>query len=238
MKKKLSNKDLQILLPVHNEGNFILKLLSKIKKTLDKLVKFEFIIVEDGSTDSTQTILKQNLLKFKYILLSQRKRLGYSQALTKGMKKASSNYLLIMDSDGQCDSKDIIKLWKKRNKADIVAGNRVNRKDYMYRKFFSNACYLIYKILFNVPLRDPSFGFSLMNKKVYRNMRLKKNMCPVGFFWEFNAIASKKKFTFLEVNVNHKKRASGKTKIYHLWDLPKIAMQHLIGLLIVKFTRY
>jgi len=237
MKKKFSKKELQILLPVHNEGKFILKLLNNIKKTLKNLVNFQFIISEDGSTDSTQKILKKNLKKFKYILLSQKKRLGYSQAVANGIKKASSKYLLIMDADGQCDWDDIISLWKKRNEADIIAGYRVNRKDYMYRKFFSNLCYFVYKILFNVPLRDPSFGFSLMNKKVYQSMSFKKNKCPVGFFWEFNAIASIKNFTFLEVNINHKKRASGKTKIYHIYDLPRIAIQHLIGLLLVKFAK-
>ena len=238
MKIKSLNKELQILLPVHNEGDFILKLLAKVKKTLNKKINFQFIISEDGSTDSTQKKLKKNITKYKYILLTQKKRLGYSQAVTNGIRKASSKYLLIMDSDGQCDWNDIIRLWKKRNEADIIAGYRMNRKDYMYRKFFSNLCYFVYKILFNVPLKDPSFGFSLINKKVYRSMIFKKNMCPVGFFWEFNAIASMKNFTFKEVNINHKKRASGKTKIYHIYDLPKIAFQHLIGLLIVKFTKY
>lgn len=238
MKDRFIKKDLQILLPVYNEGKFILKLLNNITKTLKNLVNFQIIISEDGSTDLTQEILKKNLKKFKYILLSQKKRVGYSQAVTNGIKKASSEYLLIMDADGQCDYNDIIRLWKKRNKADIIAGYRANRKDYMYRKIFSKLCYLVYKILFNVPLRDPSFGFSLMNKKVYQSMNLKKNMCPVGFFWEFNAIASMKKFTFLEVGINHKKRASGKTKIYHIYDLPKIAIQHLIGLLLVKFSKH
>ena len=238
MKKRFIKKDLQILLPVHNEGEFILKLLNNIKNTLKGLVNYQLIISEDGSTDSTQEILKKNLKKFKFVLLSQKKRVGYSQAVTNGIKKASSKYLLIMDADGQCDHNDIISLWKKRNEADIIAGYRVNRKDYMYRKIFSNLCYFIYKILFNVPLRDPSFGFSLMNKKVYQSMSFKKNMCTVGFFWEFNAIASMKNFTFLEVDINHKKRASGKTKIYHIYDLPKIAIQHLIGLLLVKFSKY
>ena len=73
MKKKFLKNDLQILLPVHNEGEFILKLLNNIKKTLKSLVNFQFIISEDGSTDSTQKILKKNLKKFKYILLSQKK---------------------------------------------------------------------------------------------------------------------------------------------------------------------
>ena len=41
------------------------------------------------------------------ILISEDKRKYYSLAVLDGIKKATSEFLLIMDSDGQCDPKDI-----------------------------------------------------------------------------------------------------------------------------------
>ena len=49
-----------------------------------------------------------------------------------GMKKAKAKYLLIMDSDGQCDPKQIFKFWKARNESDIIAGYRIKRKVFKY----------------------------------------------------------------------------------------------------------
>jgi glycosyltransferase involved in cell wall biosynthesis len=232
----MSKYNLEILMPVYNEEDTIKETLSQIYKKINKEISFRFIISEDGSTDDTKNILNNLKLKYNLKLISDKKRKGYSKAVMDGIKSATADYLLIMDSDGQCDPRDIKKLWNQRKNSDLVSGNRVQRKDFMYRKIFSNACYLIYKILFNVNLKDPSFAFILMNKKVYKSL-VYKVLCPQGFFWEFNARAKIKNFTFNEVNVNHRKRKSGHTRIYYYRDLPKIALQHFLGLMRIKFLK-
>jgi len=52
-----------------------------------------------------------------------------------------------------------------------------------------------------------------------------------GFFWEFNARALKKKFSFYEINIRHKKRKHGNTKIFHFYQLPKITINNFLGLI-------
>ena len=141
----------------------------------------------------------------------------------------------MMDSDGQCDFKNILKLWKYRKHFDLVNAHRVKRIDYAYRKIFSTACYILYKILFNVPLKDPSFTFIMVNKKVYRSLNNYNVLCPDGFSWEFNARAKMKGYNFKEIQIIHKKRKYGETKIYTYKNLPKIAIKHLFGMLKIKF---
>jgi hypothetical protein len=51
------------------------------------------------------------------------------------MKRVKAKYLMIMDSDGQCDFNEIIKFWKNRNNADIINGNRNPRKDFYIEDF-------------------------------------------------------------------------------------------------------
>ncbi len=70
----------------------------------------------------------------------------------------------------------------------------------MYRKLYSNIAFIIYKILFKVPLKDPSYAFVLMERKVYQSLSSFKPKMPDGFFWEFNARAFKKGFNFFNLD--------------------------------------
>ena len=119
--------NLQILMPAHNEANSIGSQISKIDKILKKKVRFSFLICEDGSDDETLKILNKLKRKFKIHIISKKKKQGYSKAVMSGIRKAKGDYLLIMDSDGQCDPKEILNFWKARNQSDIIAGYRIKR---------------------------------------------------------------------------------------------------------------
>ena len=226
---------LEILLPVYNEVDYIGNLLKGIDKTIKKKINYRFLICEDGSTDGTKELLKKLKKKYNFKLISKKKRKGFSKAVQDGIKKAKADYLLMMDSDGQCDFKNILKLWKFRKEFDSINAYRIKRIDFAYRKIFSTACYILYQLLFNVPLKDPSFTFMIVNKKVYRSLNNYNVLCPDGFSWEFNARAKIKGFKFKEVNIIHKKRKFNETKIYTYKNLPKVAIRHLIGMLKIKF---
>ena len=228
------NEKFQILLPVYNEASSIRKTLFDIYEALKDEINFEFIITEDGSTDNTKEILNDLKKQLPMTLISDDKRKYYSLAVLDGIKKASSDFLLIMDSDGQCDPKDIMSFWHRRKESDLVCGYRSPRYDFAYRRFISKIFYFIYNVLFKVPLRDPSFAFVFMNKKTYTNLNDFTPYLPDGFFWEFNARANKLKFLFSEIKINHRKRSAGDTKIYTLNKLPRIAYNNLLGLLKLK----
>tara|TARA_B100000287_G_C20364767_1_gene675292 strand:- start:38 stop:736 length:699 start_codon:yes stop_codon:yes gene_type:complete len=230
-------KSLQILMPVYNEAKSIEKTIEEIFITLKEKIDFEFIISEDGSTDGTKEILKKLKDKYPIILISEQGRKFYSKAVIDGIKKASGEYLLIKDSDGQCDPKDILNFWEIRDKSDLINGYRFPRYDFAYRRFISKAFYYFYKILFDVPLRDPSFAYVFMSKKVYSSLNDFSPLMPDGFFWEFNARAQKLNYQFSEIKINHRKRSAGDTKIYTLKNLPRIAYTNGIGLLKLKFIK-
>ena len=232
----MKTDNLQILMPVHNEANNIAKQISKISKILKKKIKFNFLICEDGSHDGTLEVLKKLQKKFKIKVISKKKKQGYSVAVMSGIKRASGDYLLIMDSDGQCDPKQIFKFWNVRSQSDIIAGYRIKRKDFLYRKFFSDFAKFVYRIFFRVSLKDPSFAFSLIRRDVYRSLLNFKPSMPEGFFWEYNARASHKGYRILEIGIQHKKRKYGDTKIFHVWKLPGIAFINFIGMMKVKLN--
>ena len=231
IKKK---KDLQILMPAHNEEKSINNQIKKVHDVLKNKVRFSFIICEDGSTDKTLEMLKNIKKKYRITILTKKYKQGYSKAVMNGIKKASSSFLLIMDSDGQCDPKQILKFWNKRNMSDIVCGWRIKRKDFLYRKFFSDFAKFIYKLFFNVTLKDPSFAFSLINKNAYKSLSKFNPSMPDGFFWEFNARAIHRGFSITEIGIHHKKRKYGNTQIFHIYKLPIIALVNLIGMIKIR----
>ncbi len=222
-------------MPVHNEGKYIKNHITNVNNILKKKIKFSFLICEDGSSDNTVEILKKLKKKFKIRVLSKKEKQGYSTAVMSGIKIANADYLLIMDSDGQCDPRQIFKFWNVRKKADLIVGYRIKRRDFLYRKFFSDFAKLVYSFFFKVKLKDPSFAFSLIRKDVYKSLQNFTPSMPEGFFWEYNARAIYKGYKILEIGINHKKRKYGDTQIFQVWRLPKIALINFIGLLRVKF---
>ena len=143
-------------------------------------------------------IIKELSKKYPIKIITSKRKKGYSVAMLDGIKAATADYLLFMDSDGQSNPDEIYNFWINRDKADIINGNRANRDDFMYRKIYSNIAFIIYKILFNLPIKDPSYAFVLAKRKVYEKLSNFKPEMPDGFFWEFNARASKKKFDFFK----------------------------------------
>lgn len=228
---------LQILMPVYNEALSIETTLKEIYDTLDGKINFQFIISEDGSDDGTKEILKRLKDVYPMILISDNSRKYYSKAVIDGIKKADADYLLIKDSDGQCDPQDILNFWKLKDSSDLVNGYRFPRYDFAYRRFISKIFFYMYKILFNVPLRDPSFAYVFMSKKVYSKLNDFKPLMPDGFFWEFNARAKSLNYKFNEIKINHRKRTSGDTKIYTLKNLPRIAYTNGVGLIKLRFLK-
>ena len=132
----------------------------------------------------------------------EKKRKGFSKAVQDGIKKSTAKHLLIMDSDGQCDHKKILSLWYYRDNFDLINAYRIKRVDYAYRRLYSQVCFIIYKILFNVPLRDPSFGFIMMNKKAYKSLNNYKILCPDGFFGSLMLVQKLKDIPLKKSNIS------------------------------------
>lgn len=233
----MKNYELNILMPVHNEEKIIPDLLSRIHNNINGKISYRLIICEDGSSDNSVKVLKDLQEKFPITLITNKNKRGYSLAMLEGIKNAKADYLLMMDSDGQSNPDEILNFWKNKNKANIICGNRFERNDYMYRKLYSKLAFNLYKVLFNLKIKDPSYAYVLTEKKVYQKLSNFKPEMPDGFFWEFNARAAKQGFNFHNIDVVHNKRQYGETRIYSLKNLPKVTFYNLVGLLKVRFSK-
>ncbi|MGD0841332.1 MAG: glycosyltransferase family 2 protein [Candidatus Acidiferrales bacterium] len=222
--------EVQILLPVHNEAQGIAATVHEIYDAISPAARLEFLLCEDGSKDNTKQVLRQLAKELPVKLQLSDDRKGYSRAVRDGMMEMQAPFLLCLDSDGQCDPADFRKFWEARNDADVLIGRRVHRADTLLRKIMSSTFFVIWKMLYRVPIHDPSCPFVLARKEVIHEIAGKMGAMREGFWWEFSARVSRRGYSIQEIPVHHRRRAAGVTQVYHLRKLPDIGYRHFMAL--------
>ena len=234
------NTEVSICMPVYNEAQSIEYVLWEWIKELEKLhIKYNIICSEDGSNDGTNKILKILSRKnTKIINNSSLNKRGYGKAVIDGIARSKSKYVVCIDSDGQCDPRDFIKFWKKKNQISkiIIIGNRINRKDGYFRNLISSIFKIFHKTLFKHNVNDPSCPYILFQRKHFNLLKKKLTFMKEGFWWGFIASAIQKNFTIKQVNINHRNRLYGKTNVYKIYKIPTIAIRNALGLIKIKIS--
>jgi len=108
-----------VIIPAYNEETGIGPLLEKMISTGLNL-KYEIIVVDDGSNDRTAEIVRSYPVRL--ILHGTNK--GYGAALKTGIRKASCKRVLMLDSDGQHDPVYIDQVYQMLDEFDMVIGER------------------------------------------------------------------------------------------------------------------
>jgi glycosyltransferase involved in cell wall biosynthesis len=158
--------------------------------------------------------------------------------MREGMEMCEADFLLCLDSDGQCDPRDFAKFWDVRNTADVIIGWRVHRADPLVRRLFSKFFYMLYQIVFRVPVHDPSCPYVLMRKSVAKTLGRELGAMKEGFWWEFVARAHRKGFSLRELPIHHQLRTAGVTQVYKWKKMPEIFLRHVAAIFTVwKETR-
>ncbi len=221
--------DVEILLPVHNEAESIEATVREIYHELTPSLNVGFIVCEDGSKDNTKEILRKLAQQLPLRLNLSDTRKGYSRAVRDGMHMLQSEYLLCLDSDGQCDPKDFWGFWEARTH-DVVLGWRVERADNVVRRTLSRFFYCIYQLVFRAPVHDPSCPYVLMKKSVALRLVDELGAMQQGFWWEFVARVHRRGYKIKEMPVHHRLRSAGVTQVYRWRKMPGIFVRHVAAL--------
>ena len=135
MRKKIS-----FVVPVYFEEAVISRFILEMREALSKInLNYEIVFIDDGSTDKTCSIIKneaQKDSKIKLVELSYNH--GKQSAVTAGINYASGDYLLYMDPDLQDPPTEIYRFIEEIEKGyDLVFGVRKEKKDSFINKQFS-----------------------------------------------------------------------------------------------------
>ena len=97
----ITNQYISIILPTLNEVENISSIINKIINLFDNFL-IEIIVVDDDSTDGTNTLVKKlSQADNRIRLIHRHGRNGLSSAIKEGSLSASGDLIAIMDTDGQ-----------------------------------------------------------------------------------------------------------------------------------------
>lgn len=90
---------LSIIIPMYNASQYIERCLNSIYHQGLNVNEFEVIVINDGSTDNSLEIVKDYLTSYKNIRFFSQKNSGQGAARNLGIKYATGEYILFLDSD-------------------------------------------------------------------------------------------------------------------------------------------
>ena len=148
-----------VLIPSYEPDEKLIKLVKKIK--------YDTVVVNDGSNNSYDNIF--NEVKEHAKVISYKENMGKGYALKKGLKyikdKYKSNYIVVtMDSDGQHSVSDIEKLVNKVEYNTLILGKRLRGYSTPLRSYLGNSITrLIYRLVSKKDIYDTQTGFRAFN---------------------------------------------------------------------------
>ena len=164
---------LSLILPALNEAQNLDRVIPELKKALTALgPSNEIIVVDGGSTDGTQEIVRKHEVR----LVSQ-KLPGFGGAYHAGFDQARGEYVLTLDADGSHDPAFLSDLWKARSEGDVVIASRYvpggSAEMPAWRRLLSRILNVTFRRGLSLPVHDLSSGFRLYHRPVLRDLELK-----------------------------------------------------------------
>ncbi|MFC1799047.1 glycosyltransferase family 2 protein [Thermodesulfobacteriota bacterium] len=208
-----------IIIPAHNEEESIESTVVELNGVLRKTsLKSEIIIIDDGSNDDTPTILQNLKMKFNHLdSIKLNKNMGQSAALGAGFERATGEFIVTMDADGQNDPEDIPRLLKEMNHCDVCCGIREKRHDPLTKKLSSKFANYVRNKVLRQDIVDT--GCSL---KVFKSGLIKDIRSWNGFHRFLPALSLIRGAVVKQIPVNHRPRLNGKSKYGNLNRFPAV----------------
>ena len=226
---------LSIIVPIFNERKTIPAVLDAIKK-VDLPFEKEIILVDDGSTDGSQEILKALGDEYKIIFLD--KNTGKGAAVRRGFKEATGDIVLIQDADLEYNPQDYPALINPivDEKADVVYGSRflglkrvLQRNEIVYKHgyLFSKVLNWLSNILSGIWLSDMYTCYKVFTKNAIDQIYPRLVSKRFGIDPELTAWIAKFNFRITEVPISYNGRTYAEGKKIN-WKDGIVAIFHII----------
>jgi dolichol-phosphate mannosyltransferase len=170
---------LSVVIPARDEEGCIAATVEHLHLELDlNEVPHEIVVVDDGSSDRTWTILQALSGKNAALRPIQNEGLhGFGRAVIKGLNSVQGDAVVIMMADESDDCRDVVRYWRLLNEGwDCVFGSRFIKGggviDYPWLKLRINRlANLFIRLLFRIPLNDTTNAFKAYRRSVLEGCR-------------------------------------------------------------------
>ena len=163
--------ELVVVMPIYNEVSNIAQVVVEWQAVFQRLgIRYQVLLINDGSKDATFEVLTRLETEHPDTLVVVDKfnsghgrscRFGYDAAVA-----SNAEWILQLDSDGQCDPAFFEEFWARRSNADCVFGRRIQRDDGMARSLTSKLCRFGATLLGGRDMVDPNVPYRLMRREI------------------------------------------------------------------------
>ena len=148
-----ATSSVSVVIPAFNEADAI----AAVVKAIDDAGAWrEIIVVDDGSTDATASVARTA----GAIVVKHPYNKGNGAAVKSGIRRATGEYVLIVDGDGQHHAGDAVKLVERLGEYDLVVGARAAATQAtLIRRAGNSVLNWFASYLTNTEIRDLTSGF-------------------------------------------------------------------------------
>jgi len=236
--------DLSVVAPAHNEEGNIDALVEQVGAALEPAgVSFEFVVVDDGSTDATLDRVRALMPGRPWLRAVTMRDTppgrgnGQSAAFHQGFRAARGRLIATLDADLQNDPADIPKMlgiMRERPEVDFVQGDRSGARrqgDAWIRRVTSVIGRAFRRTLLGDTIRDTGCSLRVMKREIALAIPLEFK----GIHRFIPVSACQMGYTVVEMPVAHRSRHAGQTK--YGMGITKRAIPGLIDCMAVRWMR-
>ncbi|MFN8643471.1 MAG: glycosyltransferase family 2 protein [Candidatus Binatia bacterium] len=177
----------------------------------------EIVLCNDGSTDGTAAVLDELGTRVPRLrVVHNAANGGYGRALSCAIAATRGAYVATIDSDGQFDLADALRLLAalERDGADAMTGWRMGKKDSPLRVAADRGMNLLVRVLFGTRLRDTNCAIKVVKGDLLRGLPIQARGYPTPT--EICLRLEARGARLGELGVTHRERAAGMSKL-HPW---------------------
>lgn len=226
----MDKRVLSIVVPCYNEEAVLPAFYEEISKTaglLSDRVDCEFLFIDDGSVDSTLTMIKQYAdadARVHYVSFSR--NFGKEAGIYAGLQNAVGDYVVVMDADLQHPPEYLSEMLDgiQSGEYDSVAMRRLDRKgERKVRAWFSGLFYKLNRKISGVDIPEGATDFRMMTRRMVEAVL---SLQEVNRFTKgiFTWVGFRTKW----ISYHNVERTAGETK-WSFWSLLKYSLNGIVA---------
>ncbi len=227
--------EVSVVIPCKNERDNLSFLIDEVGNALEGRA-FELIIVDDGSTDSTDQLLKEFAQTRPWLRhLRHEQSCGQSNAVRTGLLFAKGEFVATLDGDGQNDPAFFPQMIDALKEAGtdhaLAAGQRMKRTDGTIKMYSSRIANAIRQSMLKDDTRDSGCGLKVIRRQVFLNL-------PFFESWHrfLPALVVREGLKVVHIDVVDRGRSHGTSK-YGIFDRLWVGIPDLFGVLWLRKRR-
>ena len=219
---------ISVVIPCRNEAQNLAFLIGEVDAAM-AATNYEVLVVDDGSTDGTGTVLAERIAKGdgRVRHIRHDRSAGQSAAVRSGVFAANGAIVVTMDGDGQNDPAFLPKLVEALDaagpKVGIAAGQRLKRTDTALKRVASRFANGLRESILHDGTRDSGCGLKAIRTDLFRSL-------PYFDGWHryLPALVMREGFGVVHIDVTDRSRRHGKSN-YGILDRGLRGALDLIG---------